>query len=231
MHKKACINTWVKRALKKIGFTYHHICDTVDVALEDCRLKFFVSSRINWTRWSFCISIHFIRLLLTILMSSVYDWQLKFVKSLPIFATTRYVSSNTAPCSMYNFLNIRLTCEMVLWVELKEEEQSKGGEGWEKEIESIKPSPKPSVIYHHLDVYTVYHLTFDICYCARRNVGILINAGAKKAFKHFNAILINLCLYLYLGKRSFFYTQCLGKCFWTMIDVWMHFRSHLQIIQ
>ena len=220
----------MKRALKKIGFTYHHICDTVDVALEDCRSNIFVCSRINWTIWSFCISIyHFIRLLLTILMSSVYDWELKFVKSLPIFATTRYVSSNTAPCSMYNFLNIRLTCEMVLWVELKEEEQSKGGEGWEKEIESIKPSPKPLVIYHHLDVYTVYHLTFDICYCARRNVGILINAGAKKAFEHFNVILINLCLYLYLGRKAS--STLSWKNVWTMIDVWMHSRSHLQIFQ
>ena len=144
-------------------------------------------------------------------MNSIYDWEFRLRKSPPILATTRYMRSNTAPCSMYNFLNIRPTCEMVLWVELKEEEQSKGGEGWEKEIESIKPSPKPLVIYHHFDVYTVYHLTFDICYCARRNVGILINAGAKKAFEHFNVILINLCLYLYLGKRSFFQTQYLGK--------------------
>ena len=106
------------------------------------------------------------------------------------------------------FIIIRPTCEMVLWVELKEEEQRKGGEGWEKEIESTKPSPKPSVIYHHLDVYTVYHLTFDICYCARRNVGILINAGAKKAFEHFNVILINLCLSVY-GHRGFHFP---GKC-------------------
>ena len=127
------------------------------------------------------------------------------------------------------FFNIRPTCEMGLWVELKEEEQSKGGEGWEKEIESIKPSPKPLVIYHHLDVYTVYHLTFDICYCARRNVGILINAGAKKAFEHFNVILINLCLYLYLGRKAS--STLSWKNVWTMIDVWMHFRSHLQIIQ
>ena len=36
----------------------------------------------------------------------------------------------------------------------------------------------------------------------KRNVGILINAGAKKAFEHFNVILINLCLYLYLGRKA-----------------------------
>ena len=52
---------------------------------------------------------------------------------------------------------------MVLWVELKEEEQRKGGEGREKEIEIMKPSPKPLVIYHHSNVYTVHQLTFDIC--------------------------------------------------------------------
>ena len=27
----------------------------------------------------------------------------------------------------------------------------------------MKPSPKPLVIYHHSNVYTVHQLTFDIC--------------------------------------------------------------------
>ena len=108
------------------------------------------------------------------------------------------------------FFNIRPTCEMGLWVELKEEEQRKGVEGWEKEIENLKTKPKT---FSNISPFRcIYHRTpsteFWYMDCARRKCRNFNKCGSQESLWALNAILINLCLSVY-GHRGFHFP---GKC-------------------
>ena len=99
---------------------------------------------------------------------------------------------------------------MGLWVELKEEEQRKGVEGWEKEIENLKTKPKT---FSNISPFRcIYHRTpsteFWYMDCARRKCRNFNKCGSQESLWALNAILINLCLSVY-GHRGFHFP---GKC-------------------
>ena len=122
-------------------------------------------------------------------------------------------NSHTAPCSMCNFPKhqTHMWNGFVGGAEGRGTKKGRGGvrEGdWDYET-------KPKTFGNISPFQCIYRTSTDFwyMYCARKNVGILINAGAKKAFEHFNVILINLCLYLYLGRKasSTFLEKCLNN--------------------
>ena len=154
-----------------------------------------------------------------------------YIEICHLFFHTRYIPPNTAPSCTYNFLHHHQTHMWNGFVGGAEGRGTKKRRGGVRERDwEYKTKPKT---FGNISPFRCINRTstdFWYMYCARRNVGILINAGAKKAFEHFNVILINLCLSVYGHRSSSFLERCGYIDRWVSVYVLMYSWYNLLII-